>query len=167
MCKPNRDNYTNGELGPAIRDTIAKATHEYYRNAKEDSNFSEVQEMASWDKLREDFKESNLQQATDILKKLQYIGCKVRKARNIPVSLMIFTNSEIEIMAEMEHERWMAQRIAQGWKPGASRDSDKKTSPYLIPWSDLPDDIKELDRRPVLKIPEFLANAGFEIYKSK
>jgi hypothetical protein len=165
MCKLNRNNYRSNELGTDFRETIAKATHENYRHAKATSSLSQDPEMADWDKLRKDFKESNLQQADHILEKLRQIGCKVREARNIPIPLVTFTDNEIEIMAEMEHERWVKERLIEGWKPGTNRNADNKISPYLIPWSELPKEVKELDRRPVRKIPEFLASVGLEVYK--
>ena len=39
----------------------------------------------------------------------------------------------------------------------------KKTSPYLVGWADLPEDVKEWDRETVCKIPEFLTKVGLEI----
>ena len=51
------------------------------------------------------------------------------------------------------------------WKWGEERDVVKKTSPYLVPWSDLPDDVKEWDRETVRKIPEILAGVGLEVHR--
>lgn len=39
---------------------------------------------------------------------------------------------------EAQHELWMASRIAEGWAWGPVKDFDKKTSPCLIPYSQLP-----------------------------
>ncbi|MBA7640533.1 hypothetical protein ES703_48202 [subsurface metagenome] len=41
----------------------------------------------------------------------------------------------------------------------------KKTSPYLVGWSELPDNVKERDRELVRQIPEFLAKVGLEIHR--
>ena len=167
MCKLYRNNYRNNKIGPAIRETIAKAIHENYRRIKTTNSLSQGPEIADWDKLREDFKESNLQQADHILKKLHQIGYKVNKVGNLPISPVTFTDNEIEIMAEMEHARWVEERLIEGWKPGGKRDADNKISPYLVPWPELSDEAREIDREVVRKIPEFLARVGLEVHRYK
>lgn len=68
-------------------------------------------------------------------------------------------------MAEMEHARWVMERVLDGWTWGEKRDVLGKTSPYLVGWSQLPEDVKEWDRETVRKIPEFLARGEFEVYR--
>ena len=78
----------------------------------------------------------------------------------------MFTDDEIEKMAEIEHNRWNWQKRLQGWKYKAGpKDMKNKTNPSLVPWAQLPDNIKEYDRETVRLIPELLAKANFEIYK--
>jgi hypothetical protein len=67
-------------------------------------------------------------------------------------------------MAEMEHERWVAERLLDGWLIG-EKDHEKKTSPYLVPWNNLSEDVKDYDRETVRELPNFLAKAKFEIYR--
>jgi len=69
-------------------------------------------------------------------------------------------------MARMEHDRWVAEKFLQGFSFGP-RDVHRKTSPYLVPWEDLTEDIKDFDRKAVREISELLAGAGFEIYRLK
>ena len=52
----------------------------------------------------------------------------------------------------MEHARWNAERWLAGWRLG-KKDLIKKTSPWLLPWEELPDEIKEFDRQAVREIP--------------
>jgi len=67
-------------------------------------------------------------------------------------------------MAEIEHVRWCEERLKQGWTYHKSlKDIKKKTSPYLVPWNDLPEDIKELDYNTVKDLPAFLALVGLQI----
>lgn len=68
--------------------------------------------------------------------------------------------------AEMEHARWTAERLLDGWTWGEERDLLKKTSPYLVPWSALADDVKEWDRESVRRIPESLAKVGLEVHRT-
>jgi len=44
-----------------------------------------------------------------------------------------FTPAEIEILAEMEHNRWVSERLFDGWVYGKKRDIEKKISPYSSP----------------------------------
>jgi len=161
--KSKKNNYN--KLSQNIREIIAEEIYKNYCNTRVPNNHSEELAAAEWDELRQDFKESNLQQADDILEKLRRFGYKVRKTKNLPISPIVFTIEEIEMMAEMEHKRWVKERLAKGWKYGEIKDTDNKISPYLIPWSDLSDEIKELDRNPVRKIPEFLARVNLEVFK--
>lgn len=40
--------------------------------------------------------------------------------------------------SEQIHERWMAQRLAEGWRYGPVKDLTAKTNPNLVPYLDLP-----------------------------
>ena len=154
----------SGESGlePEARETIARAIHEAYR-ATQLGRQSQELSLADWDELLDNLKESNRQQANDIGQKLRRIGCGIGKARGGKASLMRFTAEEVEVMAEMEHARWNAERLLDGWKWGEQKDVVKKISHYLVPWPALPDDVKEWDRDTVRRIPEFLAKVGLEV----
>jgi hypothetical protein len=76
-----------------------------------------------------------------------------------------FTEDEIERLAEMEHGRWNIERLLAGWTWGESREEAAKTSPCLVPWSELPDEVKQWDLQAVARIPELLAKAGYEVYR--
>jgi len=59
----------------------------------------------------------------------------------------------------------LAVGLRDGWTWGKERDIIKKTSPYLVGWSELSEDVKERDRQTVHKITEFLAKVGLEIQR--
>ena len=154
------------KLPDDIRETIARASHEAYRKLQASRRSSEDPAMAEWDLLPNNFQESNRQQADHIAEKLRQIGCSMHPVAGEEISLVEFTDSEIEIMAEMEHARWTAERLLDGWTWGEERDVLKKTSPYLVPWSALADDVKEWDRESVRKIPQLLADVGLEVHRT-
>ena len=79
--------------------------------------------------------------------------------------LFEFTPEEVEILAEMEHERWVLEREADGWLYGETRNVDTKISPHLRPWDELTEEVKEYDRETVRGTPEFLAKVGFKVYR--
>lgn len=154
------------KLDPGIRDTIARAIHEAYRDVQINSKQSIDPSLADWEDLIADLKESNRQQADNNIQKLLLIGCSIHKAKGRDISLMKFTEDEVEFLAEMEHARWNAERILSGWKLGNEKDVIKKISPYIVPWSELPDEVKEWDRETVRKIPEILAEEELEIHRN-
>jgi hypothetical protein len=147
------------------RETIARAIHEAYRDEQVRRKPSQDPSLAEWDKLLNNLQESNRLQADHILEKLHQIGCTLEKVWDRNVSLFKFTDSEIEMMAEMEHGRWVVERLQDGWTWAEERDGLKKTNPYIVSWAHLPDDVKEWDRETVRKIPEFLSTVGLEIQR--
>ena len=154
-------------MKPDMREIIARSIHESYRTARVTSTNNDDVTMLDWEKLPAYLKESNREQADDIFGKLRRIGCTVHKASRRRVALLTFTKEEIEIMAEMEHTRWIAERLRKGWKLGKKKDVDKRISPYLVAWSELPENVKELDRQSVRKIPELLAGVGLVVRRVK
>ena len=154
-------------LGGA-REILAKFIHKRYQDKNRQDKKINKAAMADWDKLREDFKESNRQQADDIPAKLKAIGCDFIPVVGREPKLIKFNKKEVEIMAKIEHDRFVAERFIQGWSLGEKDpEGKKKTSPYLVDWEYIPDDIQEYDRDAVYAIPQLLAKAGFEIYRLK
>jgi hypothetical protein len=124
--------------------------------------------MVPWEELPESLKESNRHQASHIGTKLHAVGCGIAPLTDWEAELFEFTAEEIERMSKMERARWNEERLREGWHyaPGP-KNIEKKTTPYLVSWEQLPEDIKELDRNMVRGLPAFLARAGFQIYRTK
>lgn len=70
-----------------------------------------------------------------------------------------------EEIAENVHENWSAGRIAEGWRYGETRNDEKKTTPCLIPYSELPEEEKEYDRRTALQTLKTIIALGYTIEK--
>jgi hypothetical protein len=151
---------------PDRRETIARAIHETYRSNQGGRKPQNDPAMADWDSLPEHLRESNRRQADAMFEKLRAIGCTVDEVADGGAEAIAFTPEEIERMAEMEHERWWAERRDGGWALG-SRDVERKTSPYLVPWSELPEEVKEWDREAVRAIPDLLAGVGLGIRRQQ
>jgi len=121
--------------------------------------------MRPWDELNESLKESNRLQADHIPEKLRKIGCGIAPVHGRKPAPFQFSPEELELLSIMEHDRFVSERRLNGWVYGELRDADRKTSPYLVPWGDLSEEIRDYDRQAVSGIPGVLANAGFEIYR--
>lgn len=152
------------QLTAELCEVIARGAHEAYRRNKAKAR-SEDESLQEWERLSETLRNSNRQQASHILEKLREIGCDVQPAARGPAEPFAFTGPEIERLAEMEHGRWNAERLLDGWRFAPQRDVARKLSPHLIPWQDLPDDVKQWDRAAVREIPALLELVGLRIVR--
>ncbi|NIN71504.1 MAG: hypothetical protein GTO46_06155 [Gemmatimonadetes bacterium] len=143
-------------------ETIAQAIHERFLATKTASAAPTGRAIVAWDRLDEDFQESNRAQARHIEEKLRDIGCVVVSAEPDDRAVT-FTPDEVERMAEMEHGRYNAERLLEGWTWSEVKDDHRRTSPHLVSWAELPDDVREWDRQTVREIPEFLARVGLTV----
>lgn len=149
----------------AAREKLARAIHEKFRRDQQGRKAADDPALLPWEHLPADLRESNLRQADDIPRKLRRIRCGFSPVVDRDPVKITFTKEEIAILAEMEHDRWVAERHLAGWSLGKGRDIDKRTSPWLVPWKDVPTEVREYDYETVSGMPEFMADAGFEIYR--
>lgn len=70
-----------------------------------------------------------------------------------------------EALAENTHDVWAVGRIAQGWTYGEKRDDDKKTTPCLVPYSELLESEKEYDRNTAMETIKVMLKMGYKITK--
>jgi len=140
------------------REILARAIHENYRTMKlkEGINPAEDDSMKVWIELDPALQESNRQQADHVQEKLYDIHCYMAVHKDLEAPEFDFKDKEIEYLAEKEHERWCEERLSDGWEKGPVKDVIKKISPYLIPYQDLPEEIKEYNRDAVRMIPSIL-----------
>lgn len=71
----------------------------------------------------------------------------------------------MEKIAENVHNVWAAGRLAEGWVYGEVKDVGKKTTPLLLPYSDLPESEKEYDRNTALETLKLVIKLGYRIVK--
>ncbi len=70
-----------------------------------------------------------------------------------------------EQIAENVHENWSLGRIRDGWTYGEERDDIKKTTPCLVPYSQLPEVEKEYDRTTAFETLKLIVALGYNITK--
>lgn len=149
-----------------IVERLAQSIHLRYLYARstEGTLMHATNAMRWWDKLDENFRNANRHPARDIGNKLSLIPATVapRTAAAIPFRL---TPAELERLALVEHDRWMAERRGSGWRYGSPRDDARKLHPSLIPWAELPESEREKDRDAVRELPRVLAEAGLQIVR--
>ena len=70
-----------------------------------------------------------------------------------------------EKIAENVHDIWAVGRISEGWTYGEKRDDVKKTTPCLVPYSELSDSEKEYDRNTAIETLKMIVALGYKIEK--
>lgn len=147
---------------------LARSIHEEYlrQQAAAGVRPEDNPSMAPWDSLPEHLREANRQQADDIGCKLRAVRCTAAPQLDWAEPLFEFTAEEVERLARMEHERWMAAKIRDGWRYGPRKDAGSRTHPCLVPYDRLSADEQEKDRSAVRLIPATLAKVGFRVHRS-
>lgn len=71
--------------------------------------------------------------------------------------------ANVEALARNNHEVWARARTAEGWKYGPERNDARKEHPGLVPYEQLSEAEKEIDRGTVLQTLKAAAVLGFDI----
>jgi hypothetical protein len=79
------------------------------------------------------------------------------------VSLTPEIGELVEMLARDVHEVWAQQRLSQGWRHGPERDDFLKEHPCLIPYEELPEQEKEMDRQVALQVIKAMLAYGCQI----
>ena len=72
-----------------------------------------------------------------------------------------------EAIAENAHEIWAKNRRDQGWSYGPERNDQKKETPDMIPYCNLPESEKLYDREMAMQTLKLVKKLGFEIVKQQ
>jgi ppGpp synthetase/RelA/SpoT-type nucleotidyltranferase len=151
-------------------DRLGQIVHNNYLKVNPVSPGSEADVVPSrrkWENLPPDLQASSKAQiiyAAEILSSEGYAIVKHTGA-NKDIPLVEFSPTEIDRMGELEHGRWNIERLAAGWTLGP-KNVEKKVTPWLMSWKDLPDYMKEYDRDAIRNYAAVLREAGFAIVKA-
>lgn len=160
-------------LTPAIAlqgmtELIARERHaEWMRKRLAEGKPSEA--TVPWEQLREEYKEANRRFADGIGAALSEAGCAIVPAplNDVTAARFSFTDAEVELLAEREHQRWLEDRLHDGWRFGPAKNLAKHIDPHLVPWHKLPEYVRDFDREAIRDLPKFLAGAGLEVYRPR
>jgi hypothetical protein len=161
VCDPDR-------LFAGTHETLARAIHEAYAVEQLQRGETAVTNPAlvDWERLPPDLRESNRQQADEVVSRLRAAGWDIAPLSDWEAEETEFAAGEIDEMAQMEHERWCRERRAAGWALRAgAKDIGRKTSPSLVPWHELPEKVKDANRAAVRQLPHLLADVGLQVIR--
>lgn len=68
-----------------------------------------------------------------------------------------------ELLAKHAHEVWAEERLRLGWRLGPRRDDGRREHPCLVPYEELPDSEKQLDRNAALETLKAIIALGYRI----
>ena len=70
-----------------------------------------------------------------------------------------------ELIASNVHDVWALGRIKEGWKYGGEKSLEKKQTPLLVPYEELPESEKEYDRNTAYETLKLIIKLGYKIEK--
>ena len=122
----------------------AKKLHEdYQRNFCTDR----IGACANWDELSEIIRQSNRSAAIHAFMKQ-----KVLQSREINPETDELDDQVADLLAEMEHNRWMAERMLAGWRYAPEKDDANLLRPAIQPWSSISEAERDKNRSQVKQV---------------
>jgi hypothetical protein len=145
-------------IEPIARSLHERFVHDELKGETDPVKVAEIRRKPGrqvWEDLDEIYCESNRDQAAHILTKLAVVGCDLEpKPDEESVGAFKFTEDEVQLLAQMEHERWMAERRTK-----------EPDHPDLKPWVDLPEEEKEKDIQHIRSLSEILRGEKLQIVR--
>ncbi len=185
------------ELEGALLERLARAAHEvfcealrergYRFGARTDERRRLHSSLRPFEELPEEEREQCRGNARDIPNKLAAAAYVMMPAR-INAPPFQFPGPDLDRLAEMEHERWMAAKLAAGWRWAKATDKARRLHQDLLPWArldagererrygdvaarvgrgTLSETAKEKDRSLVRDIPRILAKVGYTVVATR
>jgi hypothetical protein len=154
---------------------LAPLVHEFYSKKRlkelkpEADDINKYKVVMPWEKLDKGLQNSNIQQVGFYQRFLKKVNLGIRKSKN-PVLFNLKKNlsrKEYDILARLEHARWNAERLFDGWKYGTEKDISAKLNPCITAWDKLDEETRKWDYDPIDNIPLMLKKIGYEVYRIK
>jgi voltage-gated potassium channel Kch len=169
-------NIENAELD-SLAKQIAKLYRKIYAEEDNDRKIALTKEElkgwhtddldAIWESDKENYRESNRQAADHATIKLSLMN---RLPNVLPQTyealIACWTEEELNLLGEVEHRRWCAEKLLLGWLPMATSDwkthkdhyQKQKLHQHLVPFDELAVSEKNKDFTQVLGLPFFMTH---------
>jgi len=160
--------------GNEISELLAEAAHQDYLEQEYGIGITEADNPSAipWMNLGEDMRDQNRAQAESLIRNIHEYHYRLVPMRRWDEPYLNFDKKNtidlriekmIEELAIREHDRYMAMKIAQGYRWGPKSDKPNKINETLVPWKELPDKEKDKDFRAVRRLPHCLAQVFFRL----
>ena len=145
-------------------ENLAIAIHQQYNQKQQELFPKKPLKHPNFSDLPDTLKYSNLRQAHHIADMIELAGWEMRPIGSEGEVISEIPEDVVEVLAMIEHEAWVKERTESGWVYGVAKSTEKKISPHLVPYDDLAEEIKEIDRESIRKIPYLLGKIGMAVY---
>lgn len=148
-----------------VLDQGAAIAHRLYEKnmMRRDVDMRELEAVKrGWDDVAETYRNANRAVSDAALVKLWDAGWRPATARGGEVHPVIAPDM-LDRLSEIEHARWMAERLLSGWRPG-ERNNRLMTHDNIKPWAELDDELRSRDTdqvRAAAKVARALNPDGF------
>jgi len=116
----------------------------------------------NWHQLGEEIRTQIMVQSRFLLSMLHIAGYNMTSATDQDVP-HVFSAGLLDLLARLEHDRWSREKIDAGWRYAPRREPQDRIHECLIPWDEMPDDLRQYDRQYVQNLPELLFKTGYAI----
>jgi hypothetical protein len=144
-------------------DCLARALHEQYRNTQFPPNHTASN--LPWSQLPEALKIANRRRADNIPFVLSRAGFELVPSSS--PNCIELDDREIELLAKLEHRRWIIERQLLGYSYGEARSEFPPRHDLLTDWEKLPETIREFNREDARRLPSLLANLKYEVRRQE
>ena len=138
-------------------DDLAKAIHQDYVARQKELGYSVETNstLVDWYSLPPGLREANRHQADYIPVKLRVLGYDPPKS--VPAEDLKLSPEQLDLVAELEHRRWMAAKRLAGWRyTSGHKDVAKRIAPTMVGWEALTEEEKEKDRDTARELPRLV-----------
>ncbi|HEX4222409.1 MAG TPA: RyR domain-containing protein [Pseudonocardiaceae bacterium] len=149
-----------------VTERLARVVHDRYRAAclRRGVAVQDNPSMVDWERLPATQRDSCRAQAEDMGRKLRATGCTLAP-RGGPGDDHRLPEHTVEVLAEMEHQRWLAERAQAGWRFAERRADDRREHPDLVAWDRLSSVAKNKNRDAMRELMNIIGDAGFRIVR--
>jgi hypothetical protein len=134
-------------------EALAMALHAHYQGLAPQLGGGSPASVAAWEALPENLREANRAAAAHAPVLFAAVGLSLEDQGQTTR----LTEVQLNLLAEVEHRRWCAERIMQGWRHAPMRDDSRRLHPSLCPYAELPPAEQRKDREDVLTLARVLA----------
>lgn len=142
-------NATRARIISGALDRGAAIAHEHYDRGlgKRDAmSMRELQAaMRDWSSVLETYRAANRAVADSAMVKVWDAGWRMAKAGEKGDTAPVVPGELMDRIARCEHDRWNAERLMSGWRPGETRDNELMIHNKLVAWDALSEEDKQND----------------------
>lgn len=155
-------------INPSI-DIIARRFHDHYIHHQQtlSSDFDSDANpfIKNWDLLSEARKDSYRQKVRTLEIILNGFNYEIvtKNGYDKPLS---FTENECTLLGRIEHSRWLADRVLEGWRfEEGQKHSNQKTNPLLVAWDQLSSEDQQRNIDQMRDVPIILDSCNLQLKK--